>query len=342
MPSAYDIAKPILFRLPAETAHTAGHALLRVAQRTPLRRALTARYAVRDDRLATTVLGHEFPNPVGVAAGFDKNAHVPEALSALGFGFVEVGGVTAESQSGNQHPRVFRLPEDRALVNRLGLNNDGAGVVGQRLLRADVDVPVGVNVAKSEHVTPAEAPADYRRAYEQVAEGGDFFVVNVSCPNSQGFEALQNRESLTAILGELVDAGAAPLLVKLSPDLPEPAAADALAVVREFDLDGVVATNTTTDRPESLQSPHRAETGGLSGEPIEARATETVRFVAERVDVPVIGVGGVASAEGAYRKIAPGRASCSSTRRWSTRVRRSHAISTVVCCLCWSATGSTP
>jgi len=306
MPSVYDIAKPLLFRLPAETAHTVGYALLRVGQAPLVRRALAAHYGVRDDCLATTAFGLEFASPVGVAAGFDKNAHVPGALSALGFGFVEVGGVTAEPQAGNPRPRLFRLPEDRALINRMGLNNDGAETVGRRLLAADVDAPVGVNIAKTEHVAPGEAPADYRRTYEHVAEGADFFVVNVSCPNSRGFEELQNRDSMAAILGELVDAGAAPLLVKLSPDLPEPAVADALDVVREFDLDGVVATNTTTDRPGSLRSSNRAEAGGLSGEPIETPATEMVRFVAERVDVPVVGVGGVASAEDAYRKIRAG------------------------------------
>ena len=305
MDSLYDIAKPLLFRLPAETAHSVVHDFLRVAQHTPLGDALAARYVVRDDRLATPAFGQAFPNPVGVAAGFDKNAEVPGALAALGFGFVEVGGVTAEPQTGNPRPRLFRLPEDRGLVNRMGLNNDGAEAVGQWIHRADVDVPLGVNIAKTEHVAPADAPADYRRTYEHVA-GADFFVVNVSCPNSQGFEELQNREAMAGILGELVDVGAGPLLVKLSPDLPGPAVEDALSIVREFDLDGVVATNTSTDRPPSLASPNRAEEGGLSGEPIEARATEMVRFVAERVDVPVVGVGGVASAEGAYRKIRAG------------------------------------
>jgi dihydroorotate dehydrogenase len=305
MPSLYAIAKPLLFRLPAETAHAVGHGFLRFSQRTRLHRALAARCTVRDDRLATTAFGQEFPSPVGVAAGFDKNARVPAALAALGFGFVEVGGVTAEPQSGNPRPRLFRLREDRALINRLGLNNDGADAVGQRIARTDVGVPLGVNIAKTEHVAPENAPADYRWTYERVADA-DFFVVNVSCPNSQGFEQLQNRESMTAILEELRAAGAAPLLVKLSPDLPEPAVVDALAVVRELDIDGVVATNTTTDRPASLRSPNRAETGGLSGAPIGRRATEMVRFVAERVDVPVVGVGGVASAEGAYRKIRAG------------------------------------
>ena len=201
---------------------------------------------------------------------------------------------------------MFRLPEDEAIINRMGLNNHGANVVGRRLLRTDVDVPVGVNIAKSEHVAPENAPEDYLATYQRVAEGADFFVVNVSCPNSQGFEELQNRESMADIFGTLAAAGASPLLVKLSPDLPEPAVEDALAIVEEFDLDGVVATNTSTDRPNSLRSSSRTEEGGLSGKPIASRSTEMVRFVAERTDVPVVGVGGVSTAEDAYRKIRAG------------------------------------
>jgi dihydroorotate dehydrogenase len=302
----YDAARPLLFRLPAESAHGLVHGGLELIQGTPVESLLASRYAVGDDRLAVEAFGRRFPNPVGVAAGFDKNAEVPGALAGLGFGHVEVGGVTAEPQDGNPRPRLFRLREDRALVNRMGLNNAGADAVGERLAAASVDVPVGVNVAKTERVASEDAPADYRDTYERVAAGGDFFVVNVSCPNSEGFRELQNRDSMAAILGELVDAGASPLLVKLSPDLPGPAVEDALEIVDDLDLDGVVATNTTTDRPASLRSPNRAEGGGLSGKPIEREATGMVRFVAERVDVPVVGVGGVSSAEGAYRKIRAG------------------------------------
>jgi dihydroorotate dehydrogenase len=302
----YNLAKPLLFRLPPETAHNAIHTGLRGLQATPLAKRLESHYTVTDNRLETSAFGKQFPNPVGVAAGFDKNAEIPGALQSLGFGFVEVGGVTAEPQDGNRRPRMFRLPEDEGLINRMGLNNDGADVVGRRLLRTNIDVPVGVNIAKSEHIAPADAPADYRRTYERVAEGADFFVVNVSCPNSQGFEELQNRDAMAAIFETLTDAGASPLLVKLSPDLPEPAVEDALSIVSEFDLDGVVATNTTTERPASLRSPNRTEEGGLSGKPIEGTATEMIRFVAERVDVPVVGVGGVSTAEGAYRKIRAG------------------------------------
>jgi len=302
----YDIAKPILFSLPAETAHRGIHTLLEATQGTPIATAMARRYAVGDDRLAVSAFGQDFANPVGVAAGFDKNATVPNALASLGFGFVEVGGVTAVPQTGNARPRMFRLREDGGIVNRMGLNNEGAAAVGKRLSETDARVPLGINIAKSEHVGTDAAPADYRETYEQVAAGGDFFVVNVSCPNSQGFEELQNRDAMTAIFEELQDAGAAPLLVKLSPDLPEPAVEDTLDLVTELGLDGVVATNTSTERPDGLRSPNAGETGGLSGEPIEDRATDMVRFVAERVDVPVVGVGGVASAEGAYRKIRAG------------------------------------
>jgi dihydroorotate dehydrogenase len=303
----YDVLRPALFSLPAETAHDLVRRGLGAAAGTPVESLLRRRYVVRDDRLAVSAFDTEFPNPVGVAAGFDKNGTAVGGLAALGFGSVEVGGVTAEAQPGNPRPRMFRLVEDEAIVNRMGLNNEGADRVGRRLRESvDVDVPVGVNLAKSESASTQEAPADYRYTYERVADGGDFFVVNVSCPNSEDFRDLQNADELAAIFEALVDAGASPLLVKLSPDLPEPAIEDALGLVREFELDGVVAVNTTTERPASLASPRASESGGLSGKPIEDDATALVRFVAERVDVPVVGVGGVADAAGAYAKIRAG------------------------------------
>jgi len=305
--NAYDLLKPALFSLPPETAHRLTHRVLRAAQDTPAESALRRRNAVADDRLGTEVFGCSFPNPVGVAAGFDKNAELPRILAALGFGHVEVGGVTAEAQPGNPRPRMFRLKADRALVNRMGFNNEGADAVGDRLDREPApDVPLGINVGKSKTTPLDDAPDDYLYTYERVARAGDYFVVNVSSPNTPGLRSLQDREALEAILGTLDDAGAAPLLVKLSPDLPRPAVEEALAVVDDLDLDGVIAANTTTARPETLRSPHGAERGGLSGEPIEATATAQVRFIAERTDVPVIGVGGVSDAEGAYEKIRAG------------------------------------
>ena len=305
--SAYRALRPALFTLPAETAHRAVHTGLRTVQHTSIEDGLHRWLAPDDDRLAVDAFGESFGNPIGVAAGFDKNAELPSALGALGFGHVEVGGVTATPQSGNSRPRMFRLVEDRGLVNRMGLNNDGAVAVGERLRAApDPGIPVGVNVALSEGVDAADAPADYRETYRRVGDAADYVAVNVSCPNSEGVRDLQNRDSLEAILGALVDAGADPLLVKLSPDLPERATEEALSVVDDYGVDGVIAVNTTTDRPAGLTSRNRAERGGLSGRPIEDRATDAVRFVAERTDVPVIGVGGVADAAGAYAKIRAG------------------------------------
>jgi dihydroorotate dehydrogenase len=302
----YAALKPLLFSLPAETAHGLGHAALRAAQDTPVESLLARRYVVDDPRLHAAAFGCSFPTPVGVAAGFDKNAEVPAALAALGFGHVEVGGVTAEAQPGNPRPRLFRLREDRALVNRMGFNNHGADAIGPRLRAHDVPVPVGVNIGKSKSTPLADAPDDYLYTFERTRAGGDYFVVNVSSPNTPGLRSLQDRDALERVLGTLQDAGAAPLLVKLSPDLAEPAVAEAVAVVEDLGLDGVVVANTSTRRPSSLRSPNRAEAGGLSGPPIESEATNMIRFVAGRTDVPVVGVGGVSDAAGAYRKIRNG------------------------------------
>ena len=304
---AYDLLKPALFRLPPETAHGLTHRLMRTAQATPVTDLLRDRFVVDDPRLRVEAFQNEFPNPVGVAAGFDKNAEIPRALAALGFGHVEVGGVTAERQPGNPRPRLFRLREDEALINRMGFNNEGADRVGKRLDREPLpEVPVGINIGKSKSTPLADAADDYQYTYERVAEAGDYFVVNVSSPNTPGLRELQDRAALEEILDALAAAGADPLLVKLSPDLPEPAVEDALGVVDDLGLDGVIATNTTTTRPNSLQSPQQAERGGLSGKPIASMATERVRFVAERTDVPVIGVGGVSDAKSTYEKIRAG------------------------------------
>lgn len=304
----YGRVKPLLFALPAETAHQAVQMGLRGVGGTPIENALRGRYVVDDARLGVRTLGLEFPNPVGVAAGFDKNGEVPRVLASLGFGHVEVGGITADAQAGNPRPRLFRLPEDEALINRMGFNNDGAAEIGARLAQTDVPVPLGINLGKSKSTPLAEAPADYRYTYERVGTSGDFFVVNVSSPNTPGLRDLQRRDALEHIVAELQDAGADPLLIKLSPDLTEPATAEVVDVIEAFDLDGVIATNTTTARPDSLASHNRVETGGLSGKPIEKRATRRVKFVAERVpdEVTVIGVGGVFTAEDAYRKIRAG------------------------------------
>ncbi|MFH5800393.1 quinone-dependent dihydroorotate dehydrogenase [Haladaptatus sp. CMAA 1911] len=305
--NGYDVVRPLLFQLPTERAHGTVHTLLKTIQGTPIERLLGGYYRVADPRLTVDAFGQSFPNPVGVAAGFDKNAEIPHALASLGFGHVEIGGVTAEAQPGNPKPRMFRLREDEAIINRMGFNNHGADRIGARMATQSLpDVPVGANIGKSK-TTPLEtAEEDYLYSYERVSAHADYFVVNVSSPNTPGLRELQNRENLERILTTLQDAGASPLLVKLSPDLPEGAITDALDLVTELGLDGIIATNTSTERPNSLRSRYRDEEGGLSGMPIRGRATEMIRFAAERVDVPIVGVGGVFTAEDAYRKIRAG------------------------------------
>ena len=301
----YDLLKPLLFEVDAETAHGLGHRLLEAIQGTPLERVVADRYTVVDSRLRVETLGCAFPNPIGVAAGFDKNATAPAALAALGFGHVEVGGVTAEPQAGNPRPRMFRLPGDGALINRMGFNNDGADVVGERLEDAECRVPIGVNIGKSKSTPNDEAEGDYLYTFRRVG-AGEYFVVNVSSPNTPGLRELQQRDRLESILGTLSEAGADPLLVKLSPDLTEAAVEELLGVVDDLDLDGIVATNTTTERPPWLRGDHAEETGGLSGKPIEDESTRLIRFIAERTGKPIVGVGGVTDAEGAYEKIKAG------------------------------------
>jgi len=301
----YDLLKPLLFRLDAETAHGLGHRLLEAMQGTPLERVVADHYTVVDSRLRVEAIEHTFPNPIGVAAGFDKNATAPAALAALGFGHVEVGGVTAEPQAGNPRPRLFRLPENEALINRMGFNNDGADVVGERLEDVDCRVPIGVNIGKSKSTPNEDAEGDYLYTFERVG-AGEYFVVNVSSPNTPGLRELQQRDRLESILGTLAEAGADPLLVKLSPDLTEAAVEESLGVVEDLDLDGVIATNTTTNRPPWLRGEHADEAGGLSGKPIEGESTRLIRFIAERTEKPIVGVGGVTDAESAYAKIKAG------------------------------------
>lgn len=322
--SLYSILRPVLFTLPAEPAHTAVTNLLKRTQHTPAIEFVRKRYRIDDPRLALDLFGQRFSNPIGVAAGFDKNGEFPNALSALGFGHVEIGGVTADPQAGNPKPRMFRLPEDEAIVNRMGFNNDGADRVGARLETiGSFDVPLGVNIGKSKATPSDGAPQDYRYTYRRLAEYGDFFVVNVSSPNTPGLRELQGESHLREILDSLQAVGASPLLVKLSPDLSKKAIEGAIGVVEDLELDGIIATNTTTKRPTTLREKHRTEGGGLSGRPLESRSTDVIRFIAERTDVPIVGVGGVFTAEDAYRKI---RAGASLVQLYTGLVYRGPAI----------------
>ena len=268
---------------------------------------------VPDARLAREFFGVTFPNPVGLAAGFDKNAVALPAWPALGFGFAEVGTITGRAQPGNPKPRIFRVPEIGGLINRLGFNNDGADAVADRLahLRKSgkwPSIPVGINIGKSK-VTPLdEAALDYLLSFERLQHFGDYFVLNVSSPNTPGLRALQDRDSLDSLLGHMQRRNLAghPLLVKIAPDLEWSAIEEILVLVEEHKLAGIIATNTTIDHssvPESAR-----QQGGLSGRPLRARSTEVVRFITSRTKVPVIAVGGIFSADDALEKFDAGAA----------------------------------
>ena len=307
----YSRVRPLAFTLPPETAHDLGKRALRAAQSTrPTRAALAAVYRYDHPALEVDLFDATFPNPVGVAAGFDKNAEVTHALEALGFGFVEVGTVTPYPQAGNDRPRLFRLPEDRAMINRMGFNGQGMERVRDRI-EADgtPGFPLGVNVGKMNSSSEREAIEDYRRVFDRLSPYADYVVVNVSCPNTPDEFDEASPDHLRTIFETLEAENDAdvPILVKVGPDDPDDSIRDLVDIVRAFDLDGVVATNTSTTR-EDLESPNGEERGGLSGDPIEGRSTEVIRTIAEYTDgdLPIVGVGGVDSAASAYGKIRAG------------------------------------
>lgn len=294
----------LLRLLPPEPAHASALALARLAPPVPLR---------ERPRLATRLAGLALPHPVGLAAGFDKNAKSFAGLSRLGFAFVEVGTVTPRPQPGNPPPRLFRLVEDRALINRMGFNNDGLEVVAARLARRDrrrgiVGVNIGVN---RDSADPIE---DYREGVQRLGPLADYLVVNVSSPNTPGLRDWQRPERLAALLGALVAARDAsadarpPLLLKLAPDLDAAQAAAIVEVAVDCRIEGLIVANTTTARPAELRSPHRQETGGLSGAPLFEPSTRLLREIATRARgrLALVGVGGIDSPERAYAKIRAG------------------------------------
>ncbi|TYT62985.1 quinone-dependent dihydroorotate dehydrogenase [Natrialba swarupiae] len=307
----YSRVRPLAFTLPPERAHALGKQALRAVQSTyPTRAAVSYAYQYDHPALEVDAFGTRFPNPVGVAAGFDKNAEVTHALESLGFGFVEIGTVTPYAQTGNDRPRLFRLREDRGMINRLGFNGHGMEAIKSRLERDGVpDVPLGVNVGKMNTSSEAEAIEDYRRVFDRLSPFADYVVVNVSCPNTPETFDESSPEQLRTIFETLEAENEAekPILVKVGPDSPDESVLELVDIVREFDVDGIVATNTTTER-EGLESPNREERGGLSGEPLADRSTELVRTLAEYTDgeLPIVGVGGVDSAERAYEKVRAG------------------------------------
>ncbi|WP_435348620.1 quinone-dependent dihydroorotate dehydrogenase [Haloarchaeobius sp. HRN-SO-5] len=307
--SLYTRVRPVLFSLPPETAHELGKKTMRASQQFGVtRRLVRKQFRYRHPKLQVERFGLTFPTPVGVAAGFDKDGEVTHTLADLGFGFTEVGTVTPFPQDGNPRPRLFRLREDDGMINRLAFNGQGADRVARRL-EADgrPDVPVSVNVGKMNDSDAEDAIDDYRYVFETLYDHADYFVVNVSCPNTPEEYDEQSPEHLEAIFSTLDDANDddKPVLVKVGPDSRADDLADLVDIVHDFDVSGIVATNTTTDH-SGLQSEDADEWGGVSGEPLEERATETVRTLAGLTDLPIVGVGGVRDAESAYRKIRAG------------------------------------
>src|SRR5215211_7885593 len=298
MSRAYEqLLRPALFALDPERAHHLALASLRLASRHPallasLRRFQPAGYPVK-------LFGLEFPNPVGLAAGFDKNGVALPAWEALGFGFVEVGTVTARAQPGNPPPRIFRYPAQKALINRLGFNNDGADVIAARLGRLRASgrwprVPIGINLGKSKATPLNQATADYLYSFGRLHEFADYVVLNVSSPNTPGLRSLQEEGSLRDLLRAIAEANREvrkPVLLKIAPDL-SPAELDGIVTVCEqFGVAGMVATNTTLDHISVPSA--QDESGGLSGQPLHDQSNAIIRALRARTKLPLIGVGGI-------------------------------------------------
>jgi dihydroorotate dehydrogenase len=311
----YSLLRPLIFTLDPERAHAlvmtmaaALDAAARRLQPAPL----------TDVGLEQELWGLRFPNPVGLAGGFDKSAHAPHAWASLGFGFAELGTITALAQPGNPPPRIFRLPEDEALINRLGFNNDGAAAVAERLGRdwTPPTIPLGFNLGKSRATPLEEATADYARSLRALFPFADYIAVNVSSPNTPGLRDLQAEDHLARLLDELVrvnrecarDHGRPPrpLLVKIAPDLGDEGIAAAVRVAIDGGAAGLIATNTTIGR-QGLRAPVD-EAGGLSGRPLRARSTQVVRIAHQAAAgrLPIIGVGGIFSADDAWEKLRAG------------------------------------
>jgi dihydroorotate dehydrogenase len=321
----FRIMGPLVRLLDAETAHGLTIRLLKAGL-------VPGQPRFDPPVLKMRLWGRDFTNPIGLAAGFDKNAEVPDAMLDQGFGFVEVGSVTPRPQPGNPRPRMFRLPEDAAVINRMGFNNQGLDAVAVRLAGRRRAGIVGANLGKNKDTE--DAAADYELGAARLAPLSDYLVINVSSPNTPGLRALQGRDQLEALVGRTRSAltrampeGAPPLLLKIAPDLAWEDLADIAAVALAGTLDGLIVSNTTVARPESLRSANAAETGGLSGAPLFESSTAMLRRMYELTHgkLPIIGVGGVASGSEAYVKF---RAGASLVQLYSAMVYQGPAMVT--------------
>ena len=313
------IIRPILFSLPAESAHDFALHSLSLGLGTKATRSIVARRLQSEPFGKLQRFGLQFRNPVGLAAGFDKNGKAVRALCALGFGFIEVGTVSNQPQPGNPKPRIFRLPGDRALINRLGFNNSGAAQVAQNLKRCRSECVVGVNIGKSRNVSIEDAISDYLASFDAIYDVADYIVVNVSSPNTPNLRELQQPELLEDLLRALKQRNAdltgqhsvKPLLLKIAPDLTEKEIEAIVEVAMRSGIAGMIATNTTVHREGLKTSPAKVTEygeGGLSGAPLQDRSDEVVSLIYRltRGELPIVGVGGVFTAEDAWKKICAG------------------------------------
>ncbi len=316
------VARPVLFRMDSEPAHELGvNALALLGKLSPVCRVLEACNQLPASRYKPVqAFGLTFPNAVGLAAGFDKNARAWEAAAALGFGHVEIGTVTALAQPGNPKPRMFRYPAEEAVINRMGFNNEGSEAVAARLAKQPAPgkrrIPLGVNLGKSKVAPLDGAVADYLQSFARLADFADYLVLNVSSPNTPGLRTLQDEKPLRELLGAIMAAnreratkhGGAllPVLLKIAPDLTWPQIDAALGVIAEFGLAGIIATNTTLARPGFFAGVN--ETGGLSGRPLREKSTEIVKYIARTTagKLPIIAVGGITDTECAAEKLDAG------------------------------------
>lgn len=302
------LIRPILFKFDPEKVHYFTFSMLK---NFPFLTKIFLPKPVEDKRLEREVFGLKFKNPVGLAAGFDKNAVLFNELSDLGFGFIEIGTLTPKGQPGNDKTRLFRLKEDSAIINRMGFNNEGVDAAVDRL-KKNKNVLIGGNIGKNK-VTPNEdAVNDYKICFEKLFPYVDYFVVNVSSPNTPNLRELQDKEPLTHLLGTLQQMNVEkpspkPILLKIAPDLSDDQLLDIIDIVQDTKIAGVIAANTTLSR-EGLVSKNQSETGGLSGKPLTQRSTEVIRFLSEKSNkaFPIIGVGGVHTAKDAIEKLDAG------------------------------------
>lgn len=309
----YDLLRPLLFKLDAERAHHLTLRGLEIARRG----GLAGRMAHPPAPLPVRAFGIDFPNPVGLAAGLDKNGACIDALATLGFGFIEIGTVTPRPQLGNPRPRLFRLPSHEAIINRMGFNNDGVDALVRNVERSSWDGVLGINIGKNKDTPNARATDDYLACLRRVYPLASYVTVNISSPNTRGLRELQHADTLRRLIGTLCDAREqlatqhgrhCPMLLKVAPDLDE-AQLDAIAeVLLETAVDGLICTNTTIDRRTVAGAPHADEAGGLSGRVLFDAATDVLRGMHERLGgrVPLVGVGGISDGPRAARKMAAG------------------------------------